>query len=328
MKAMFSILLLCLSSLSQAECIDDNCLNKIKLKPSAANDCSIPSAVDFAKSFYLEHYYFFAEPDPKSLDQLYTEGFKKVVSNHAECVRDNGFCNIDYDPWTNAQDGDIEGDIDYSIERAGSDSLFVNLSYMFRVHPSHPASRQSVSLALHKESYPLCWKIDDMLMPDKASMKTMMTQDYEHFYYSKKTKLSWGLLASDFDSSQIAVKRDDKVIREYEVNCDMSEALQVDPDQLEGERNKIGLVTTPYYPKGLFVSSCRVGAHSKELSLYDLSSESRQPVWTKIGSYFGEWSINQNFNLVLSYDEPCSSNDCEYDFVTKDVIWMPESLQE
>ncbi|WP_156815211.1 hypothetical protein [Amphritea japonica] len=258
------------------------------------------------------------------IDQLYTADFKQAIMNHAECLGDQGICNLHFDPWLDAQDGYADGEIEYSVRKISPDSISVDLNYQFRVHPTLPAKPQRVSLLLNRADTALCWKVDDMLLPDKRSMKAMMVNDYQHFYYYKKTKLSWSLLSSDIDSSKIAVSRDNRVIAEYDLNCDVGEALNQNSEQLDGEMNKVGLVVTYSKPQGFVITSCRFGAHSKRLTVYDLEIKSSTPVWERTGSYFGEWSINQNYDLVLSYDEPCNNLDCPAPFVQKDVIWSNE----
>lgn len=283
-------------------------------------DCTDQSAVQYAQNFYRDHRFFFADPKPQKVDQLYTAEFGQVIINHAECVGDNGICNLDFDPWLNAQDGYVDGEINYSTRVLDEGSMSVDLQYQFRVHPSHPASQQTASLILNKVDAPLCWKLDDILIPDGTSIKKMMLEDYLHFYYYKKTKLGWNLISSEFGSSKIEVNRSGQLIAEYELNCDVSESIDPDPEQLDGEMNKVGLVVTPSQPKGLLVTSCRVGAHSKRLSVYDLESKDSEPVWEKTGSYFAAWSINEAYELVLSYDRPCIKTSCVVPFVSEYVL--------
>lgn len=308
---------------TQINAIQNDSLQVGQTKLPSSVQCDDRSAVQYAKSFYQDHYYFFADPAPKMADQLYTADFKQVIINHAECVGDKGFCDLHFDPWLNSQDGYADGKIDYSVRTINENSLAVNLNYQFRVHPTLSANPQRVSLLLNRADADadVCWKMDDMLLPDESSMKAMMKRDYLQFYYYKKSRLSWTLLASDVDSSDIAVMRNNQLIAEYRLNCDVSESLKADPDQFDGEMNKVGLVVTPFKPQGLVISSCRVGAHSKQLSVYDLESKRQSPVWEKTGSYFGEWSVNHNYDLVLSYDEPCESQNCEVPFVQKDFTW-------
>ena len=65
-----------------------------------ADDCS---AVQYAKNFYNQHYSFFAESEPQMIDQLYTAEFGAIISDHAEYVGDNGICELNFDPWLDAQ---------------------------------------------------------------------------------------------------------------------------------------------------------------------------------------------------------------------------------
>jgi hypothetical protein len=332
MKITFSFCLLMFTSFSYAGCGEakegvktlsakQGCSPSTSINQAAAIHCTDQSAIHFAKQFYRENYYFFSGSDSTIADQVYTADFKRAITDHAECGGDKGICNLNFDPWLNAQDGSMDGGIEYSVHRIEGSRVSVDLNYQFRVHPTYPSMPQKVSLMLNKVDRPQCWALDDMLMPDRASMKALMKKEYEHFYYYKKTRLNWNLLSSDIDSSTIAVMRDKQLVAEYVLNCDMRESVNVDPEQLEGEMNKVGLVVTPSNPQGFLITSCRVGAHSKALTVYDLARKQLDPVWEMVGSYFGEWSINQNYDLVLSYDEPCDQKHCDAPFIEKDVIW-------
>ncbi|MFT5225821.1 MAG: hypothetical protein ACI9YO_003298 [Gammaproteobacteria bacterium] len=294
-----------------------------QVSQSSPTQCTDQSAVQYAKNFYREHYYFFAEREPQMVNQLYSDEFKAVITNHAECFGDDGLCNLHFDPWLDAQDGYADGEVDFSTQIINKDTILVDLTYQFRIHSTLPASSQTVSLLLQRADTPLCWKMDDMLLSDpvRTSMKAIMKGGYEHYFYYQKSLLSWKLLSTDWYSSKIAVIRDNQRIAEYDLYCDMTEALTPVPEQLDGEKNKVGLVVTHSNPQGLVVISCRSGVHSKQLSVYDLESKSQQPVWEETGSYYGEWSINQHYDLVLSYDEPCRKLNCLSRFVQKDVIW-------
>jgi len=329
MKIAFAIALLFISSVTYAGCnaadkkvknlsIHNEC---ITIKDDGAMNCSDQSALKFAQQFYRDHYTFYADQKPQNIALLYTTEFGEIITNHSECVGDNGFCNLDFDPWLDAQDGYVDGEIDYSVKDLSRDIVSVDLHYQFRIHPTLPASPRVVSLLLHKAEVPLCWKIDDMILPEKASLKSIMLDDYEFFYYYKKTKLNWYLLSSDIRSSKIEIHRDRQPIAEYELNCDVSESLVPNSEQLEGEMNTVGLVVTPSNPKGFVISSCRFGAHSKQLAIYDLNSKRQDPVWEKTGSYYAEWSLNENYELVLSYDKPCNAENCDDPFVRVDVVW-------
>ena len=289
--------------------------------PLASVDADDCFAVQHAKNFFNQHYSFFSEAEPQMIDQLHTAEFGAIISDHAECVGDNGICNLDFDPWLDAQDGYVDGEIKY-IERAlDENKAAVDLQYQFRVFPTLPAIQQTVTLLWNKGDAPGCWKLDDMLLPDGSSMKKMMLEDYLHFYFYKKTSLSWNLISSEFQSSKIAVKRDEQLIAEYELNCDVSESLRADSEQLDGETNKLGLVVTPSNPKGLLVTSYRAGAHSKRLTVYDLALKNIAPVWERIGSYYAQWSVNESYELVLSFDKPGNAQKGAAHYVREDVIW-------
>lgn len=330
MKITAILFLLLYTSLTYAECddareikgkelIDQSCSPQAKENKELLGYCNAQSALQFSQVFYRDHYLFYAEsPLP---EELYTVDFADVLTKHAECSGQNEMCYVNFNPWINAQDGYVDGEIMYSLRDIEEGVISVDLDYQFRVHSTLPSTPQKASLILHKTNAPLCWKIDDMILPDQTSMKAMMLADYLQFYYFKKTKLSWSLLSSDFEASKIAILRDNKRIAEYEINCNVQEALSPSPDQLDGERNKVGVVATPSKPQGLLITSCRFGAHSKKLSVYDLADDRQSPVWEKTGSYFAEFSVNEYSELVLSYDRPCNKQNCSAPFVTEDVLW-------
>ena len=66
-----------------------------------------------------------------------------------------------------------------------------------------------------------------------------------------------------------------------------------------------------------------LGKMKKHLGMwYDWKkNENNEPVWQKTGSYYAEWSLNQNYELVLSYDAPCIDKNCTARFYRHDVLW-------
>src|SRR5678816_3670015 len=70
---------------------------------SAAADC--PKAADWARTFYSEHYSFYAEQSDPVL-QLATPEFGALLKR--EWAYSNGeIGHLDYDPWLGGQDGEI-----------------------------------------------------------------------------------------------------------------------------------------------------------------------------------------------------------------------------
>ena len=280
--------------------------------------CHKKSSIQYAQNFYQNHYYFFEDTSPQNIKQLYTIEFGNVIRNHIACINDDSHCNLNFDPWLDAQDGYV----DYSTRSLDQGKVLVELKYQFRVHSTHPSKQQTVSLVLNKVEAPLCWKVDDLLIAGSNSIKKMMFEDYQNFYYYNKPTLAWSLISSAFDTSKIQVNRDGQAVAEYVLNCDVSESIDPDPEILIGEMNRVGLLVTPSQPKGLLITSCRVGAHSKRLSVYNLESKVKEPIWEETGSYFAEWSINKNYELLLSYDRPCEKTNCIESFTTENIIFQ------
>ena len=139
---------------------------------------------------------------------------------------------------------------------------------------------------------------------------------------SSSQNYRWKLGAFDFNSSVINIFKGNKLLRAYTIDCDASEATINSLDQEDAESNTIDIITLSEKSTALLIVNCRVGAHSRQLSVYNLATNHSEPVWLKTGSYFAEWKIKNN-NLWLIYDRPCSSNSCVSPFKTEEEQWNP-----
>ena len=83
----------------------------ISAGPVAA-DC--PKAADWARTFYSEHYSFYADPSDRVL-QFTTSEFGALLKREWE-YSNGEIGHLDYDPWLGGQDGEIGKPVRFSVE--------------------------------------------------------------------------------------------------------------------------------------------------------------------------------------------------------------------
>jgi hypothetical protein len=116
---------------------------------AAAADC--PKAADWARTFYAEHYSFYA------LLKREWEYSKGEIGH------------LDYDPWLGGQDGEIGKPVRFSVETESPDTAIVSMSYPFVLDSKHPAERHTVHLVLRKREHE-CWQLQDFITPRGDSL--------------------------------------------------------------------------------------------------------------------------------------------------------------
>jgi len=81
-----------------------------------------------------------------------------------------GICRLDYDPWTNAQDGDIEGTPRFTLVSGGSLATVLEVRVDYRL--AIDATRKqpgSVKIELQRRGNG-CWAVSDLISPDGDSL--------------------------------------------------------------------------------------------------------------------------------------------------------------
>jgi len=139
---------------------------------------------------------------------------------------------------------------------------------------------------------------------------------------------TWKLSSSDFMESNIAIFNGKKALANYVVGCDLSDAVSKNiPEEEESARIEKYISTD--IPNGVLLVTCIVGAHSKEVSIFDPRVNSREAVFSKTGSYYAGWEVSNN-QLMIFYDRPCevAQKDCE-NYQRVSVKWpMNENLNK
>ena len=286
--------------------------------------CSQSPPVDLATHIFDEHYHFFIDEQPEEFLGLATKEFSLLIDEHAACADTHGICVIDYDPWLNAQDGYIDGDINYAELTDNSTRTKVELTFLIRTHPDHKAIPRTTVLTFVRDNADDCWRMDDLLAGRDSSLKEQLKQDLPRYKAAREAStrgLKWTLLEFDTYSSRIEVLRDDRSLGTYNLNCDASpEANELEYDLSIHEINRADIVSLNNDGSNLLVVVCNHGAHSREISIFDTSRRSDEPVWSKVGSYFADWQLVHG-DLSISYDLPCTDDVCDQPFATTEVSW-------
>src|SRR6266487_1279692 len=131
----------------------------ISADPAVA-DC--PKAADWARTFYSEHYFFYAgAPDP--VLQFTTPQFGALLKK--EWAYSKGEVgHMDYDPWLGAQEGEIGKPVRFSVETESPDRAVVSMSYPYVLDPKRPPEQHTAHLVLRKREHE-CWHLHDFITP-------------------------------------------------------------------------------------------------------------------------------------------------------------------
>ena len=152
-----------------------------------------------------------------------------------------------------------------------------------------------------------------------ASIFTSAVADHE-----SGAAWSWHVVSAGLDESRVALYRQQQLVGIFNFSCDLTATADSD----DGENGpSLELVEAGAHPGGLLLLKCNVGAHSQHLAIVDPSRKTGHVVFTRTGSYFVEWEI-QDGELWISYDQPCETGpsvDCPDGYETVFVRYPPES---
>ena len=101
---------------------------------------------------------------------LVSAAFAQALSGERDCQeREQGICTIDADPWLDAQDGDIEGAVEFSWSPTSPTAGVVEVRYRVWGEPYRtrlPMVRQG----------PGCWQVDDVITNSGRSVRQILAQ--------------------------------------------------------------------------------------------------------------------------------------------------------
>lgn len=129
---------------------------------SAMSNCGL-TAEHAAVMLYEKHRDFLFVPNP---DAPLTDSFAKLVARNTQNQGEVG--PIDWDFWTNAQDGDASPEAKaIRTERAGKSSTVV-LQYTFTLDPSVRATPIQTRVLVEERSRD-CWVVNDLVHQGKSA---------------------------------------------------------------------------------------------------------------------------------------------------------------
>jgi len=132
------------------------------LAKPANSECLGPSAIQAARSIFEDHRDFvFGSMVPDFL----TPPLAAALEANLSC-RDLGeSCAIDWDPWTDAQDGEIGGPVAYAVNHLDSKTARISVTFSFPgdLRPGERAERRTVVLQFQRDVSRKCWLLADLI---------------------------------------------------------------------------------------------------------------------------------------------------------------------
>ncbi|QNH17693.1 hypothetical protein HEP74_02848 [Xanthomonas sp. SS] len=129
--------------------------------PPCATPLQVAQRLYQARDFYWR---------PQNLDGLLTPSFAHAIKGELACAEREGICRLDYDPWTNAQDGDIQGAPRFTLVSGGSLATVLEVRVDYRLaHGGSATKPGSVKIELQRRGNG-CWAVSDLISPDGDSL--------------------------------------------------------------------------------------------------------------------------------------------------------------
>ena len=129
----------------------------------AAPVCAAPLAV--AEAFHAASVDDVLDATPA----LLTERLGAAFAGERECqVREQGICRLDYDPWLDGQDGEIDGAVHFAVAQPAAQGR-VEVRADYRVWGEARHAR----LLLREERG--CWRMDDFIDNGGGSLHDLLT---------------------------------------------------------------------------------------------------------------------------------------------------------
>ena len=132
-----------------------------------------------AESFYKEHKEF-TQQEPKTVQNFMTTGFFDALSFEYRCRIGEGMCAIDADPWTAAQDGEIEKPIAFHLLSGNNQTATVGMHYTFAIDQARKEKR-TAKIHLERNNPKGCWVVADLVSPDGSSIRQMIEEFRKEF---------------------------------------------------------------------------------------------------------------------------------------------------
>ncbi|MBB4126474.1 hypothetical protein GGR77_001764 [Xanthomonas translucens] len=138
--------------------------------PPCATPLQVAERLYQARDFYWQ---------PQNLDGLLTPSFAHAIKSELACAEREGICRLDYDPWTSAQDGDIEGTPRFTLVSGGSRATVLEVRMDYRLTLGGAATKpRTVKIELQRRGNG-CWAVSDLISPDGDSLFARLSDPHE-----------------------------------------------------------------------------------------------------------------------------------------------------
>ncbi|QDW01040.1 DUF3828 domain-containing protein [Pseudomonas sp. KBS0707] len=161
-------------SMSRTVAIAFACL----LSSTAQAACPAATPVDTARWFYEKHQDFYLS-GKGSADYL-SKPLLGLLKKDWAC-QNGDQCAVSANPWTDAQDGDVQKPIDWKLVSNSDKQAVVEMTYNlgYKDAPQQPVTSQTTRLLLTKNASS-CWVLDNLQGPQGvALMQTLEEFPYE-----------------------------------------------------------------------------------------------------------------------------------------------------
>lgn len=140
------------------------------LAAAQAPPCATPLQV--AERLYQARDFYWR---PQNLDGLLTPAFAHAVQAEIACAEREGICRLDYDPWTNAQDGDIQDKPRFTLVSGGSLATVLEVRVDYRLALGAASEPGSLKIELRRRGNG-CWAVSDLISPDGDSLFALLSE--------------------------------------------------------------------------------------------------------------------------------------------------------
>jgi hypothetical protein len=129
-----------------------------------------------AEKIFMSHYAFYAE-DPTSNKTWLTPRLFRVLKHHHDDFNTTGLIGpLEWDPWINAQDGNISKPYRFQTLRKTDSEAVVQLDYRFARGPKD-SLRQTVLLKFECSGAAARWELADLIMPGNKSLLELLEKN-------------------------------------------------------------------------------------------------------------------------------------------------------
>jgi hypothetical protein len=139
-----------------------------------AESCTSDPAA-FARGFFESHRDFYADYSLAG-PEVVGDGLRALLLKEFECAAQVGICNLEADPWTAAQDGEIGEPLVFKASGVTESAATVTLSYLFVLDADGPGVPREARLKLVRAQAGACWQVADLITPAGESLAALLAR--------------------------------------------------------------------------------------------------------------------------------------------------------